>query len=106
MHSVAWKYIVEKENQAEFEIEYGNGGTWSKLFANSKNYLGSFLKKNIEIDDNYLLIDTWTEKQFYNTFKEENKEIYNELSSKFERLYSEEEKIGEFNSINEKGKNK
>jgi len=106
MHSVAWKYIVEKENQIEFEKEYGNDGAWSILFAKSKNYLGSFLNKDIEVNGNYLLIDTWTEKRFYDTFKEENKEIYNELSSKFERLYSEEEKIGEFNSINEKGKNK
>jgi len=100
MYSVIWKYIVEKENQAEFEFEYGNDGIWTKLFTNSKNYLGSFLKKNIEVVDTYILIDTWTEKHFYEDFKNVNKKSYDELSLSFERLHNKEEKLGEFNSVN------
>ncbi len=100
MYSVVWKYIVEKENQKEFEKEYGNHGTWTKLFSNSKNYVGSFLKKSIEVHNTYLLTDTWTEKKKYQVFKKENQKIYDELSSEFEILYQKEEKIGEFISVN------
>jgi len=100
MYSVVWKYIVEKENQKEFEKEYGDHGTWAKLFRNSKNYVGSFLKKSIEINDTYLLTDTWTEKKQYEIFMKEYQKIYDELSSEFEILYKKEEKIGEFKSVN------
>ena len=100
MYSVVWKYVVEKKNQPKFEKEYGDHGTWTKLFRNSKNYVGSFLKKSIEINDTYLLTDTWTEKKQYEIFKKENQKIYEELSSEFEILYKKAEKIGEFKSVN------
>ncbi len=100
MYSVVWKYIVEKEHQPKFEKEYDGHGTWAKLFRSSKYYIDSFLKKSIEVNDTYLLTDTWTEKKQYEIFKKENQKIYDKLSSEFEILYRKEEKIGEFKSVN------
>lgn len=99
MYSIVWKYTVDKENQEAFEFEYGKQGAWAKLFIKSKNYLGSFLHKNSEKNDEYLIIDTWTEKELYENFKKINKEKYEDMSSKFENFYNKEEKIGEFNSV-------
>ncbi len=100
MYSIVWKYKINEESQAEFESEYGKGGTWSKLFMNSDNYSGSFLHKSSDISRTYLLIDTWTDEQSYENFKNANSSVYESLSFEFEKLYETEEKIGAFNTIN------
>jgi len=100
MYSVVWKYVVEKEKQLKFEKEYGDHGTWNALFRNSKNYVGSFLKKSTEIPNTYLLTDTWTGKKQYEKFKEEHRKVYDQLSAEFENLYEKEEKVGAFSPIN------
>ena len=100
MYSVVWKYIVKEENQMIFETEYGKQGTWAKLFSDSESYLGSILSIKEDSKSTYLLIDNWADKKSYDSFKIINSVIYNRLSSEFETLYENEEKIGEFNSIN------
>lgn len=99
MYSVVWKYQVLKENQEDFEFEYGEVGSWNDLFRNSEDFTGSSLYKSSEIDLTYLLIDNWTDKQSYENFKEKNKSQYERLSLEFERLYKSEEKIGGFFSL-------
>lgn len=99
LYTVIWKYHIKPENKEKFELEYGQKGTWEKLFTKSNNYRGSFLYKNEDEIDTYILMDTWTSKQAYEVFKKMNKEKYNEISSDFEHLYFTEEKIGSFISI-------
>ncbi len=48
----------------------------------------------------YLLIDTWTNEQSYEDFKNSNSSVYQSLSSDFEKLYETEEKAGAFNTLN------
>jgi quinol monooxygenase YgiN len=96
---VIWKYKVKHESANAFEHEYGSGGTWYKLFSKSEKYKGSFLHKSEEEERVYILIDTWTDKKSYEDFKEKNREIYNELSAKFENLYESEERIGSFYKV-------
>lgn len=98
-YSVIWKYKVKPDHVKTFEQEYGSKGTWCRLFNKSKDYTGSFLHKNMEENNTYVLIDTWTNKESYDGFKDIHSEIYNELSRKFEIIYESEEKIGEFNQV-------
>jgi hypothetical protein len=99
VYAVIWKYKIKSENKEKFEFEYGRNGTWANLFAKSKNHQGSFLYKNEDEVDMYMLMDTWINKQAYEDFKKMNQEKYNRISSGFEYLYLTEEKIGSFNSI-------
>ena len=100
MHLVVWKYKVNENNQTEFELEYGNLGSWSKLFKSSDNYINSSLYKSSDKNETYLLIDTWTDEQSYENFKNTNESFYECLSSRFENIYETEVKIGIFNTIN------
>lgn len=99
VYSVIWKYKIRPENKEKFEIEYGSNGTWSRLFNQSENYRVSFLLKNEDDADTYLLVDTWINKQSYEDFIKTNQETYDNISSRFEYLYLSEEKIGSFNSV-------
>ena len=73
MHIIVWKYKVKEENRVEFEFEYGKLGTWSKLFNTSENYKGSTLHRNSDI---YLLVDTWLDKQSYESFINLNSKLH------------------------------
>ena len=96
MHIIVWKYKVKEENRVEFEFEYGKLGTWSKLFNTSENYKGSTLHRNSDI---YLLVDTWLDKQSYESFINLNSKEYDFMSSKFEELYESEQEIGRFDTV-------
>lgn len=92
-----WRYTILESQKEEYEFEYGNErGSWSLLFNNSPDYLGSYLHRNLEAQTTYLLIDTWKSKESYEDFKRVYREDYNSLSTQFEKLYATEEKIGEF----------
>ncbi|NQX81391.1 MAG: hypothetical protein HRT66_05280 [Flavobacteriaceae bacterium] len=96
MYIVVWKYKVKKENQIEFEFEYGKEGTWVKLFRTSDNYKGSSLHKN---SGDYILIDTWSDKQSYDNFINLNSDKYENLSFKLEKTYDTEGEIGGFDDV-------
>ena len=97
-YSIIWKYKIKSENKKKFEHEYGPNGTWFKLFSESSNYIGSFLNRNEE-DSTYILMDTWTDKNSYEDFKEKKREVYDRLSAQFENLYEREEKVGSFDFV-------
>jgi len=99
-YSIIWKYKIKPASKEKFELEYGPGGTWFKLFSKSSSYTGSYLNRDEEDSNVYILIDTWTDKQSYEDFKEKNKEDYNRLSDQFQHLYEREEKVGSFDLIN------
>lgn len=98
-YSIIWKYKITPASKEKFEFEYGPAGAWFKLFSKSSNYTGSYLNRNEEDSNVYILIDTWTDKQSYEDFKEKNKEDYNRLSDQFQHLYEREEKVGSFDLI-------
>lgn len=98
-YTVIWKYVVQDSTRRTFEQEYGTNGTWYKLFSKSPNYRGSVLHRSDEHPDTYILIDKWTSKEAYEAFKKSNAEVYGSLSKKFEGLYTEETKIGGFQSL-------
>lgn len=96
MYSIAWKYGISSVHQINFELEYGPAGSWAELFGRSEAYRGSFLYKDQEMLNTYMLLDTWTSQTAYENFLENNKEEYIELSIKLAHLHLDEEKMGTY----------
>lgn len=102
MYSIIWKYTIKPENKERFELQYGPSGIWAKLFSESKQFLGSYMHRNTDIPDTYLIIDTWDSKESYDDFAQRNADIYSELSEKFKSIYLSEEKMGNFSLVEER----
>lgn len=96
MFSIVWRYNISSAHQVNFEHEYGPAGSWAKLFGKSEAYRGSFLNKDQEVLNTYMLIDTWASQNDYENFLEDNKEEYMQLSKKLAHLYLHEEKTGTY----------
>src|SRR3990170_7985672 len=59
MIEIVWEYVVKDEARGQFELAYGPGGAWSKLFARYPGYRGTTLLRDTKNPRRYLTIDFW-----------------------------------------------
>jgi hypothetical protein len=59
MIEIIWEFVVKEEAQGQFELAYGPGGAWSKLFARCPGFRGTTLLRDTKNPLRYLLIDLW-----------------------------------------------
>jgi heme-degrading monooxygenase HmoA len=59
MIEVVWEFVVKEEARGQFELAYGPGGAWSKLFARCPGFRGTSLLRDTKNPRRYLTIDFW-----------------------------------------------
>ena len=59
MVEIVWEFVVKAEARGEFELAYGPGGAWSKLFARSEGFRGITLLRDVKDPRRYLAFDLW-----------------------------------------------
>jgi hypothetical protein len=59
MIEIVYEFVVKEESRGQFELTFGQGGAWSKLFARCQGFRGATLLRDIENPQRYLLIDLW-----------------------------------------------
>ena len=57
MIEVVNEYVVKEEARGQFELAYGPGGAWSKLFARCPGYQGTTLLRDTENPRRYMSFD-------------------------------------------------
>ena len=46
MVEIVWEFVVREETRGQFELAYGPGGAWSKLFARCLGFRGTTLLRD------------------------------------------------------------
>ena len=59
MIEIVWEFVVKEDGRGQFELAYGPGGAWSKLFARSPGFRGITLLRDTQNPRRYLAIDVW-----------------------------------------------
>jgi heme-degrading monooxygenase HmoA len=59
MIEIVWEFVVREEARGQFELAYGPGGAWSRLFARCPGFRGTTLLRETEDRRRYLAIDLW-----------------------------------------------
>jgi hypothetical protein len=59
MIEIVWEFIVKEQARGQFELAYGPGGAWSKLFAQCPGFRGTTLLRDMNNPRRYLTIDFW-----------------------------------------------
>jgi heme-degrading monooxygenase HmoA len=59
MIEIVWEFVVKEEARGQFELAYGPGGAWSKLFAQCPGFRGTTVLRDTENPRRYLTIDLW-----------------------------------------------
>ncbi|MDB5697435.1 MAG: hypothetical protein JWN69_239 [Alphaproteobacteria bacterium] len=94
MIAIIWRYRVAQAKQSEFEMTYGHGGDWAKLFRQADGYVRTELLRGKEGD--YLTIDYWRSIEAWDDFSTRFGEAYNRLDAHCDALTEAEERIGLF----------
>jgi heme-degrading monooxygenase HmoA len=59
MIEVISEYIVNETSGGQFELVFGRGGAWSKIFSRLPGYRGTNLLRDVRNPMRYLVIDLW-----------------------------------------------
>jgi heme-degrading monooxygenase HmoA len=59
MVEIVCEFVVKEEARGQFELAYGPGGAWSKLFAQHRGFRGTTVLRDTENPRRYLTIDLW-----------------------------------------------
>jgi heme-degrading monooxygenase HmoA len=59
MVEIIWQFVVKEEARGQFELAYGPGGAWSKLFARCPGFRGATLLRDTTNPRRYLAFDIW-----------------------------------------------
>lgn len=59
MVEIIWEFVVREEARGRFELAYGPGGAWSRLFARSPGFRGLTLLRDVRNPRRYLAIELW-----------------------------------------------
>lgn len=59
MIEIVQEVIVKQETRGQFELVYGVGGAWSKLFDKSPGFRGTTVLNDINNPKRYLIVNLW-----------------------------------------------
>jgi quinol monooxygenase YgiN len=84
MIEVVWDISVREDVRGHFELAFGPGGAWSKLFAKSTGFQGTTLMRDIKSPGRYLVIELWNDEGKRNQAISENHAEYLDLQTTFD----------------------
>ncbi len=96
MIEIVWEFVVREEAQGQFELAYGPGGAWSKLFAGSPGFRGTTLLHDLNNPRRYLVFDLWDTLEQREQMLSVNRVEYNNLDAAFAEWTESEREVGIF----------
>lgn len=81
MVEIVWEFVIREEARGQFELVYGPGGAWSKLFAQSPGFRGATLLRDTKNPRRYLMIDLWETEAQREQALAERKAEYSDLDA-------------------------
>ena len=96
MIEIVWEFVVKEEARGQFELAYGPGGAWSKLFARCPGFRGTTLLRDTKNPRRYLTIDFWDTLAQREQMLAERKAEYSNLDAAFADWTESRTEVGIF----------
>jgi len=101
MIQIVREYQVKEEGRGQFELAYGPGGAWSRLFARAPGYRGAALLRDLEDPCKYLAIDIWDSEEHHQDFRKQHPDDYAALAAAFSQFVESEVTLGAYRLLAE-----
>ncbi|MBN2303061.1 MAG: antibiotic biosynthesis monooxygenase [Anaerolineae bacterium] len=96
MIEIVWEILVKQEAQGQFELMYGPGGAWSKLFSESPGFRGTTMLHDTHNPQRYLIFDLWDTEDQREQALREHVDTYAKLQADLERWTESRVEVGVF----------
>jgi heme-degrading monooxygenase HmoA len=101
MVEFVWEFVVREEARGQFELAYGPGGAWSKLFARCPGFRGTTVLRDTKNPRRYLTIDLWDTEAQREQALAERKAEYSDLEAVFGEWTESKTEVGIFSVLAE-----
>jgi hypothetical protein len=101
MVEIIWEFVVKEEARGQFELTYGPGGAWSKLFARCPGFRGTTLLRDTKNPRRYLTVDFWETEAQREQVLTERKAEYSNLDAAFADWTESRTEVGVFRVLAE-----
>jgi heme-degrading monooxygenase HmoA len=101
MIEIVCEFVVKEEARGHFELAYGPGGAWSKLFAGCPGFRGTTLLRDTKNPRRYLSIDFWDTLAQQEQWLAERKAEYANLDAAFADWTESRTEVGIFSVLAE-----
>lgn len=101
MIEIVWEFVVKEEAQGQFELAYGPGGEWSKLFSRHSGFRGTTLMRDMDNPLRYLTVDLWDSSALREEMLAERASEYSALESSFDEWVVSKKELGTFRVLAE-----
>lgn len=88
--------VVRPENQDQFELLFGRGGAWGRLFSASPGFRGTTVLHDTNNSGRYLLIDIWDTVAQQEQALREHADEYAKLNADLEAWTETRREVGVF----------
>lgn len=96
MIEIIREFIVKEDVRGVFELAYGPGGAWSKLFAGCPGFRGTTVMRDTKDPRRYLTIDVWDSETQWDQALLEGAAEYANLEASFDQWVESRREIGTF----------
>lgn len=96
MIEIAREIVLKGEFQGQFEIVYGPGGAWSKLFAKSPGFRAATVLRDVNNPRRYFAIDLWDSEDQRAQALVEHQAEYADLEATFDEWTESKTDLGTF----------
>jgi heme-degrading monooxygenase HmoA len=101
MVEFVWEFVVKEEARGQFELAYGPGGAWSKLFARCPGFRGTTVLRDTKNPRRYLTINLWETEAQREQALAESKAEYSDLEVAFGEWTESKTEVGTFSVLAE-----
>ena len=101
MVEIIWEFVVKEQARGQFELAYGPGGAWSKLFARCPGFRGTTVLRDTKNPRRYLTIDLWETGAQREQALAERKAEYSNLDAAFADWTESRTEVGIFSVLAE-----
>jgi heme-degrading monooxygenase HmoA len=101
MIEIVCEFVVKEEARGQFELAYGPGGAWSKLFARCPGFRGTTVLRDTKNPRRYLTIDLWDTLAQREQMLTERKAEYSNLEAAFADWTESRTEVGVFRVLAE-----
>ena len=96
MIEIILEFVIKEEAGGQFELAYGPGGSWSKLFARCPGFRGTTLLRDTKDPRRFLAIDLWDTEAQREQALAEHKAEYSKLDTAFADWTESKTEVGIF----------
>ena len=101
MIEIVSEFVVKEEAQGLFELAYGPGAAWSKLFARCQGFHGTTLLRDTKNPRRYLTIDFWDTEDQREQMLGERRAEFADLDARFSEWTESRTEVGTFRVLAE-----